>query len=78
MILDYLYANGSQRILYQYLNDNCDIVTNYDYILYLLNLLAVIPLPTQKQSQLFILDSLVHCGDPDIEDIAVRVRDRWN
>ena len=73
-----MYSNGLQRILYEYLNDNCDIVTNYDYILYVLNLLAIIPLPTHQQLQLFSLDSFIHCGDPDIEDIATQVRDRWN
>lgn len=77
-VLDYLYGSGLQEVLYRYLDENGDIVTNYDYILRLLNLLVMIPLPERIDLKCIHLDYYLHCGDPDIEDLALRVKDRWN
>lgn len=76
--MDYLYGSGLQEFLYRYLDENGDIVTNYDYILHLLNLLVTIPLPERIDLECIHLDYYLHCGDPDIEDLALRVKDRWN
>lgn len=76
-VLAFLYAHGLQEVLFRYLDENCDIVTNYDYILFLLGLLAVIPLPSSINSRCIHLDYLLHCGDPDIEDLAEKVREHW-
>lgn len=75
-VIDYLYSNDLQSILHRYLNDNCDVVNNYDYILFVLTLLTVIPLPDNSHPP-FQVTHFLHCGDPDIEDIAVKVESRW-
>ena len=75
-VIHFLYSNDLQAILFRYLNDNCDIVTNYDYIVYLLQLLATISLPSSHPP--FDVRYFLHCGDPDIEDVAVKVDAHWN
>ena len=42
-MLDTCYKNGLLAVLLRYLEENCDIITNYDYILSLLSLLALVP-----------------------------------
>ena len=70
---------GLLHTLLRYLEENCDIVTNYDYIVSLLTLLSTIPLPSDDSS----IDSkqlsfYLHCGDPDIEDVAKKVVSHWS
>ena len=88
IVLEYGYANGLVDVLKAYLEENCDIITNYDYILSLLSLLSTIPLPTPRLSLASsVLTEYSRCGDPgssfalqccvDIEDLAVSVEEHW-
>ena len=64
-VLDTCYKNGLLAVLLRYLEENCDIITNYDYILSLLSLLSSIPLPSPPLSlSSTVLSEYTHCGDP--------------
>lgn len=60
--------------------DNHDIVTNYDYIMDLLHLLATIDLPTSNRAPMDSpqLTYFLHCGDPDIQTEASNVLSHWS
>ena len=78
--LDYCYLKGLQPTLIRYMEDNHDIVTNYDYIMNLLHLLCTIELPNSNRIPLNSsqLTYFLHCGDPDIETEAHNVLEHWS
>ena len=67
-LIDLCYAKGLLDVFVIYLNENCDVMTNYDYITMLLTILTSFPLPSDTDLQLDSaqLDLFCHCGDPGL------------
>lgn len=85
-VWNYLYANNIVDVLLCYLKENNDIVTDYEFLFSLLSLLNRIPTPTTLQlpssSSLHqtienALSSFRSCGDPDLEDLASEIIQRF-
>ena len=73
----YLYSQDIHLILLRYLNDNCDLISDYDYIYTLISLLNSIPTPQSlnisksiTKDVSAVLFPFSCCGDPDLEDLA--------
>ena len=82
-VWSYLYSQDIHLILLRYLSDNCDLISDYDYIYTLISLLNSIPTPQSLNISKTITKDVSRglfpfscCGDPDLEDLASQVISR--
>ncbi|KAK8794091.1 hypothetical protein WA171_003217, partial [Blastocystis sp. BT1] len=72
-VWSYLYSQDIHLILLRYLSDNCDLISDYDYIYTLISLLNSIPTPQSLNISKTITKDVSRglfpfscCGDPDL------------